>query len=376
MMPYRLALPLLFLVLLPIPATAQDMPLLVLRLLAAGLETADKKTGLSGAVYTLRGEDSSLGPALTVQVAFDGQGRGVLTRLSLPLAEAEDGDLLRRTAETVLPLIQPGATGLTLEFLSPADLNKTPRPVPIDGGSPAQLSFADGAGAGLSGTAIAVLDIPVSAPREVRLTEAALRDLLSDATLRQGPGARYHAPDGRYGGDGGTGSWKVTANGHYCIEAAPEPGFRCAAIYRTGDRAYLSVPIANGRPDPSAIRAFSVDFGNPEGFVTPRRADATPKAVTDMILGRNTEERRGPSGEMADRLYLDPDGSFRGVRAGVPISGRWTILEDGRRCLINTAGRSECVFLSETDGGTFRHFDADGNYRGEALYRDGNPNGF
>ena len=196
-----------------------------------------------------------------------------------------------------------------------------------------------------------------------------------------GPYIRYHTPNGRFAGglqDEGTadtGSWMVQADGQYCIEQAPSPVSQCAVLYQTTPDQYLSVPILDQDLDGQNMRPFTMVFGNPAALVAPQRSDATQAAVTRMILRGNTEERRTPGGTL-DKLYLDPTGTYRGVQDGEATQGTWTVLSDGRRCLIDgDTQEAECAFLSETDGGTYRLYDAEKRSLGEALYRNGNPSG-
>lgn len=376
-----------FLVLLAPGAQAQDKPLLVLQLESAlDLSVTGRKAGLSGAVYALapNGENSG---AHSVQVAFDARNRPVLTRLVRKVGSSADAEALLSAATTILPVVLPrwsdGDTVLT-EKAAPAlqaysaGGEATRTAIAADAGRTVVLDFVAAEG-------LAVIDLPVGASEARRLDEAAVRQLVSDSTLTFEGGPtnghrRYHAPNGRLGGgreDGTTletGSWKTNRDGHYCIETAPVPEYRCLVVYETEAR-HVAVPIVNGAADSRGLRHFSVEFGNPGGFTAPRRNDATVAAVTAMIVDGQTEERRYPDGG-ADKLYLRPGGDFIGLRKSSPVQGRWSVMSDGRRCLTEMDGSSECAFLSETDGGTFRLFDAHGTYLGEALYRDGNPNGF
>lgn len=373
-------------------ARAQDKPLLVLQLESAlELSVTGRKAGLSGAVYALAPTADDTG-VHSVQVAFDARNRPVLTRLVRKIAGTTDTEHLLSAAQTVVPLVLPNWTdggNVLAEQVAPAlhqfaaGSAATRTTIQTVEGQTVVLDF-------IAGEGLAVLDLPVGTLEARRLDENAVRRLISDSTLMFEEAVaedeqkvlhrRYHAPNGRFGGGEEvsgtieTGSWKTSNKGHYCIETAPISDFRCFAIYETGD-SHVAVPVVNGTTDSKGLRRFKVEFGNPGSYTTPRRNDATVAAVTTMIVGGQTEERRHPDGT-ADRLFLKPDGSYIGLRDGTPAHGHWSVLSDGRRCLIDATGFSECAFLSETDGGTFRLFDVEDSFLGEALYRDGNPNGF
>lgn len=368
-------------------AQAQDKPLLVLQLESAlNLTVTGRKAGLSGAVYALapRGDESGVH---SVQVAFDARNRPVLTRLVRKITNAPDSDLLVSAAQSVVPLVLPAwqdgpnvlaqqAAEVLRNFASDGTAVRTT--IQAHAGQAVTVDF-------VAAERLAIVDLPVDAQDARRLDESSVSRLISDATLTFEDGAtgghrRYHAPNGRLGGGDGdgetreTGSWMTNADGHYCIETAPVPEFRCFAVYDTGSR-YAAVPVIAGAADSRGLRHFRVEFGNPGQFSAPRRNDATGAAVTAMIVSGQTEERRRAGGG-TDRIFLKPDGDFAGIRDGQPVQGRWSVMSDGRRCLTDADGINECAFLSETDGGTFRHFDAEGVFLGEALYREGNPNGF
>lgn len=390
-MPSRLLLrsllvPLLLLLGSALPASAQDLPLLILRLQAEqGFALENRNAGLNGAVYALgRTVD---GRVQSLQVAYNARNRPTLMRLVQKIAQPADGEAMSLAARDIARLGQPNwaeAEAVLAETVTPA----LTQFAEVGSGGPLSFPLPEGANGAVSfvaAEALAVFDLPTNAPEAVLLSEQAVRALVSDASflfpLSEGEThSRYHSPNGRMGGGRSagetteSGSWNVEANGRYCQESAPVPGFRCAALYEVSQDEYLSVPIVNGQPDGRGMRRFTVVFGNPGGHVAPKRDDATPVAVTRMIVGGQTEERRRPEGGV-DRIYLSPEGTYRGTVNDTPSSGRWTVLNDGRRCLTDLSGAFECAFLSETDGGTFRLYDAEDTFLGEALYRDGNPDG-
>ncbi|MDF1748761.1 MAG: hypothetical protein P1V34_07800 [Alphaproteobacteria bacterium] len=380
----------LLVLLLPLPALAQDSPLLILRIEALhGFAVDGRKAGLSGAVYALS-RKTATNATQSLQIAYDSRNKPVLMRLAQVIGTEDDSTNLIDTARQLVTLIQPDWTEANTalpSLLAPklAAFAKTnqalPAPIPLPTGKPGNLTF-------VPDQKLAVLDLPINTADETRMDAASLKQMISDASFifapatgDKGPYIRYHAPTGRFGaglqGEGttDTGSWSIQADGRYCIEQAPIPSQHCAALYQTGPGQYLYAPVVQDALDGKNMRAFTVVFGNPGGFSAPQRSDATQATVTRMILQGNTEERRMPSGAL-DKLYMDPTGVYRGVQNGEPASGTWTVLSDGRRCLINGITKeSECAFLSETDGGTYRLYDAEKRSLGEALYRNGNPSG-
>ncbi len=388
---FRLLLLIVFCLTLPITVQAQERPLLVLRFEAEhGYTLTDRKAGLSGAVYALAHKDAATGTQ-TLQIAYDARNRPVLMRLVRVMAQDEDIGVMITSAQRSAALVQPewDEADRDLPMLLEPQLTTFRRvgkaqdiPIPLPTGKPGSLTF-------VPDQRLAVLDLPVSTPEARTLGEAEARSLIADTTFlfdsqdgEAAPLRRYHAPNGRIGGGSTTGetretgSWKVESDGSYCVETAPVAGFRCSVLYRTGPDRHLAVPVIRDAPDGRGMRAFTVAYGNPGAFALPHRNDAVSGAVARMILPGRTEERRDPSGAM-EQVFLDPDGSFRGVRGGKPIQGAWSILDDGRRCLIDSSTpKGNCLFLSETDSGTYRFYDADNAFRGEALYRNGNPAGF
>lgn len=373
-----------------LPALAQDRPLLILRIQAEHGFTVDgRKAGLSGAIYALS-RKSAIHGAQSLQIAYDARNRPVLMRLAQTMTQDRDRTALIDTARQLATVIQPNwgqvdtdlPTAMTqslTEFIQSQTSTSTPIPVPQD--KSGNLSF-------VPDQKLAVLDLPIQAVEETRLDEAALKRMVSDTSFiftpkdeEDSPYIRYHTPNGRFAGglqDEGTadtGSWMVEADGRYCIEQAPSPVPQCAVLYQTAPDQYLSVPILDQDLDGQNMRPFTVVFGNPGTLVAPQRSDATQAAVTRMILRGNTEERRTPGGTL-NKVYLDSNGRYRGIQNGQPINGTWTVLSDGRRCLIDgETQEAECAFLSETDGGTYRLYDAEKRSLGEALYRNGNPSG-
>jgi hypothetical protein len=373
-----------------LPALAQDRPLLILRIEAEQGFTLDgRKAGLSGAIYALS-RKSAIHGAQSLQIAYDARNRPVLMRLAQIVTQDRDRtaliDAARRLAIVMQPTWMQVDTDLPTVMTPPLtefiqSKKALPTAIPIPQSKPGNLSF-------VPDQKLAVLDLPIQVAEETKLSEAALKRMISDTSFiftpkpgEEVPYIRYHTPNGRFAagiqdeGTADTGSWAVQADGRYCIEQAPLPISQCAVLYQTAPDKYLYVPIQEQDLDGKDMRPFTVVFGNPGGLVAPQRSDATQAAVTRMILRGNTEERRTPGGTL-DKLYLDPTGTYRGVQNGEPAHGDWTVLSDGRRCLIDgDTQEAECAFLSETDGGTYRLYDAEKRSLGEALYRSGNPSG-
>jgi hypothetical protein len=370
------------------PAAAQDegtaaleTPFLILRLeTELGYTLTDRQAGMSGAVYTLAPPPGT--PLARLQIAYDVRNAPVLARLVAPMPDDATAESWQGAAAALTQRLRQvgdgtgedfsAALGTVLAALKPG---AAPVPLPSPAGPPATLRALEAEG-------IAVLDVPITVSPAERLRGSALRETVADATLEihadgDRPAlSRYHAPDGRFGGgrprgeSAETGSWRIAGDGTYCIERAPVRGFRCALIFRLADGTLRLVPLIDGRPDGRGLRRVVRAFGNPGGFTVPRRADATGAPVTRMILPGRTEERRGADG-LSGRLYLAENGRFSGQLDGTALQGVWTVLEDGRRCLIPAEGVAECAFLSETDGGTYRLFDADNRLLGEVQYLRG-----
>lgn len=403
-------LSLLALVVSAAPVQAQERPLLILRLESElGYRLVDRQAGLSGTVYALT-RDSENQAQQSVQIAYDARNRPIVLRL-VQVMNAESGtpemiQAAQQVARLVVPDWQDAEAELAARLAPPltdfvATGTSQGTTIAIPETTPAGLQF-------VAEERLAVLDFPVTSHASQQLSERDLKSIISDTSFvfsvnhagnQVAPGTehhRYHAPDGRFGGisaDGTpeNGSWSLTPDGQYCVETAPHPVLVCSYVFEDGSHRYLLVPVTAGdaasTEGTAGFQSFTTQYGNPEGFAVPRRADATPAAVTRMIVIGQTEERRNPDGTGA-RIYLDKNGQARGFRDGQPIVGRWSVLRDGRRCLINQPGELantsantsatawECAFLSETDGGTFRIFDAASQLLGEVLYQDGNPNGF
>lgn len=361
-------------------ADLDDRPLAVLKVeQALGHVAIDTRVAVTGAVYALRAPNG----ATSSQIAFDAQGSPVLARLVQAADQSNATHGLVQATVAVADLfgiarkvLETAVTDEALAIQSSKPGNDRSRPLPHG----AVLSY-------LVGPDVLIVDLPISAPPSRRLGPEEVEAMIADASfvLQRESGAlfRYHAPDRRFaeGPDVGdtraTGSWRVEDDGAYCLERAPIAGFRCAALHRDGDRIH-AVPLSpEGAPDPVGLREIIVVLGNPGAHRVARRADSTPPQVTRMLTRGRSEERALPNGERV-RLHMATDGTYRGLSsAGAPITGAWSVLADGRRCLSDTATDTfECVFLSETDGGTYRLFDADGVLLGEALLSDGNPFGF
>lgn len=376
-----------------VPASAQDTagaletPFLILRLEAElGYSLQRREAGMSGAVYTLA---PPVGPPLSrLQIAYDGAAAPVLARLVAPIPGTEAAGGWVDAASALMTRLRgpgDGTQAAHVEALRQALLALDPdtEPAPIPGSADPPITLR-----ALSDEGIAVLDIPVTASPARRLRGEALYETLADATLKLAPAAegaqtlsRYHAPDGRHGGGVAagetteTGSWHVSANGTYCVERAPAQGFRCALVYRLKDGSLRLVPILDDRPDGRGLRGATRHFGNPGSHIVPRRSDAANAAVVRMILPGRTEERRREHDGTASRLYLAENGAFSGRLEGRELRGAWTVLDDGRRCLIPVGETPECAFLSETDGGTYRLFDIRDGFLGEVRYLSGNRTG-
>jgi hypothetical protein len=378
----RLLLTLLFIV--PPIAAAQadlkDRPLSVLRVEGAlGQEVVDHRAGVTGAVYALRAPDG----VSSAQIALDAEARPLLARLVRSAAAPNATHDLTEAVIAVArvfgvpdTVLEEALTVEAIQLLTNKHAGDRSRPLP-EGATLAFLSEQD----------VLVVDLPLDAPSSRRLGPDAVETLIADGTLvvqyEDRAVFRYHAPDRRFaeGVDVGatetTGSWRVEDSGAYCLERAPVAGFTCHAIHGSGDR-FHAVPLT---PDGDPVVAGLVEIvslpGNPGAHRVARRADSTPPRVTRMLTRDRSEDRRLPDGGRA-RLHMAADGTYRGVSGdGDPVAGTWSVLADGRRCLLDAATDAfECAFLSETDGGTYRLFDADGTLVGEALLSDGNPFGF
>ena len=238
----------------------------------------------------------------------------------------------------------------------------------------------------------ATFDIRPRLPSFERLNRTAVVRLLEDSTLvmkpldGRPPYRSYHAPDRLFSGkaDGSksvdTGTWRVAADGTYCVELAPTAGWRCSAIVRDSDGDYALMQAVDGKPI-GQVRA-RLDFvpGNPEGLFVARVADVLAPSMVAEVTAGHTEERRerarnSNNARNTVTTYFRDDGSFKEG----PEYGRWNVLQDGRRCWKveqPDPGAWQCAFLRETDGGTFTFVDEGGQVMAEALIRKGNTKGW
>ena len=360
-------------------AGAETVPLLLRQLeTEIGGTREEVRRGITGSIHALGLQSEAAGPQ-SIQVAVDGFERPTLVRVAQVVDRAAAATAfagssviaveLVRTAplDSVQPQIETAVAAITDFALSPTSqvLN-----LPLPDGTAMTLTLN-------AGTRVALFDIPVTRPVPTLLDGASVASLLSDATAVTRMGTLYHMPDGRLierRADGSLvyGAWRAEDATGYCLERSPSAGFTCYDLYQEDrDRA---IRVAR---DMAPGGALSVDilFGNPDGLPIAQRGDAISSDVATRLVRGKTEGWIAPDGARRI-LYLAPDGSFRGVEGGDPSTGVWSVLSDGRLCLVPETKPFTCAFLSETDGGTFRHFAEDRTLLGEAQYTDGNPNGY
>lgn len=379
-MPYLFALLSLwtFLVLTPSNGVLADdpAPLLVRQLeTEIGGTRETPRVGGNGAVYALILEEEEAG-AQSLQIATDALNRPVLVRVaqviqSTPAAKAfvrSSGLLVDLARNAPLEMVETQMQRLAEEIIafsqSPATRSIE---LPLSDGSPMLLALT-------ADTKVALFDVAVTRPEPSAMAQMDIADRISDSTTVSRLGTVYHAPNGRTAeilpnGQFLNGSWRTDEENRYCVERPPKAGFSCYELLLETDNRLIQAQVGQ-----KLGGAYSTDLlnGNPEGLQVAVRGDAITASVAKRLITGKTERRANADG-MIRELFYDQNGMFRGVSKGTPLSGRWSILSDGRLCLQFTASQQfECAFLSETDGGTFRHLTETQTLLGEALYTLGN----
>jgi len=352
-------------------------------------EFVEEQRGAHGVVYRLQ-RPTRVGRQ-TLQLGFSHDGEAKIARLALQLSDNATvnrlvlTDAVEMLAETLRPqwttARQNAAVALEGAFTDwGPDKPDSALALETDrAGETAAVRLYPSRG-------MATVDLRPRLPRQRLLDQTATTRLLEDSTLiirpvdGRPPYRAYHAPDRLLSGqvDGSesldTGSWRVAADGAYCVELAPTAGWRCSVLVDAGDGAYAMMDAVEGRPT-GAIRA-QVDFdpGNPQSFFIARVADTLPPEMVLELTADHTERRRPADGGPPVTVYFRPDGSFKEG----PEEGRWNILQDGRRCWkvdIPDPGPWRCVFLRE-EYGAYSHVDEGGDVVAEALIEEGNPRGW
>lgn len=269
---------------------------------------------------------------------------------------------------------------------------------------------------------IAALDIPILYPPTARPAPDALRALLSDtATLAIDQGGKrtdaYHAPNGRYVArkqieveinpdavdENGepipddeieteiveilvTGSWRVAADGRYCLEEAPEPGWDCVDLFQR-DGKLVILEKRDDQVNTTPIAQIVSAKGNPRALPVLRVTDVLDAARARKQVTRKSEYRR-PSAAVQQvggqtvgappvKLFFAGNGNYAGrTTDGETVIGRWHVLEDGRRCL--RQGFPEeldwtCHFLRKRADGTVQMVSDEGEVIATLSYKLGNP---
>ncbi|MEQ8603980.1 MAG: hypothetical protein RIB45_11740 [Marivibrio sp.] len=352
-------------------------------------EFREEQRGAHGVVYRL--ERPTRVGRQTLQLGYSHEGEAKIARLALQLSDNATvnrlvlTDAVEMLAETLRPqwttARQNAAVALEGAFADwSADKPDSALALETDRpGETAALRL-------YPSRAMATVDLRPRLPRYRLLDQSATTRLLEDSTLiirpadGRPPYRAYHAPDrllsGQADGADGldTGSWRVAADGTYCVEMAPTAGWRCSVLVDVGDGGYAMMDAVEGRPT-GVIRArLDFDPGNPESFFVARVADTLPSDMVLELTSNHTERRRPADGGPPVTVYFRPDGTFKEG----PEEGRWNILQDGRRCWKVEApdpGPWRCVFLRE-EYGAYSHVDEGGEILAEALIEEGNPRGW
>lgn len=350
----------------------------------------DVNRGTHGAVYRLA-KPTRVGPQ-EVQLGFDHDGNPRIARLVMTLS---DNGTINQLA--VADGIAMMAEALRPDWVAAPEMVKKTLAHAFDDYSPDAADKAYGIDTEVEGDRAALriypsrgkasFDIRPKVPSFERLDRNAATRLLEDSTLvmrptdGRAPYFAYHAPDRLFTGQAegaegiDTGTWRIAADGTYCVELAPSAGWRCSTLVRQSDGAYALMDAVDGQPI-GRIRAMA-DFepGNPKGLFVARVADTLPPDMVAEITTEHTEERREAGAQQAVTAYFRADGTFKEG----PEAGRWNVLQDGRRCWKvdePDPGNWRCAFLRETDGGTFTLIDEGGAVIAEALIVEGNPKGW
>lgn len=377
------------------PAHAQheapnDRPLLVNFLeLEKGFDFVRRRGGSTGVVYTLGRAD--LSGRQMIQVAYDKRMNAKILRLVQELTDNPISNSLAfgQLAIELAAMAQP--TWAEAKTAIPADVKllmeayaQRPRDlgrqIPIRDRMVANLRTQGRANS-------AIIDIPITAPRQTKPSAEALRTLIAGstfliATLEGGRTTVYHDPSGRYARrevgseEAGNGSWQVAPGGKYCREEAPEPGWICDFLYHEDD--HLVLVAAKGERVSGRIIAY-VARTNGNAYNLP--IIAVPRALDATNAERLTKRRSWTvtpaDGAQRTITYFRGDGLYiQEYGAEETAEGTWAILKDGRRCIKQSYPEESawsCVFLRNSGGDTYQILANDGSMVGTATYRNGNP---
>ncbi|MBP5856709.1 hypothetical protein KAJ83_06795 [Marivibrio halodurans] len=360
-----------------------------------GFTAEEVKRGTHGAVYRLS-KPTRVGPQ-QIQLGFDHDGTPKIARLVM---EISDNGTINQLSVTEA-IVMVTAT-LRPEWGSAEKVVTRTVQHAFKDYDPAGPDKAYGIDTGIESDQAALrvyptrskatFDIRPRLPSFERLNRTAVTRLLEDSTLvmkpldGRAPYRSYHAPDRLFSGkvtgseSVDTGTWRVAADGTYCVELAPTAGWRCSTIVRNSKGDYALMEAVDGKPI-GHVRAM-LDFvpGNPQGLFVARVADVLPPSMVAEVTAGHTEERRERARDSSGAkntvtTYFRGDGSFKEG----PEDGRWNVLQDGRRCWKveqPEPGGWQCAFLRETDGGTFTLVDEGGRVMAEALIRQGNIKGW
>lgn len=352
-------------------------------------EFLEVQRGAHGVVYRLK-RPTRVGQQ-TLQLGFSHEGEAKIARLAMQLSDNATinrlvlSDAIEMLAET----LRPGWT--TARQKASSVLESAFRDWGPDGADSAYALETDRPGESAAvrlypSRSMATVDLRPRLPRYDLLNQSAATRLLEDSTLiikpsdGRPPYRAYHAPDrllsGQAEGKDGldTGSWRVAADGTYCVELAPTAGWRCSVLVDAGDGSYAMMDAVDGRPTGLVRARVNFEPGNPEAFFVARVADVLPAKMVLELTAGHTEERRPKDGGPAVTTYFRPDGSFKEG----PEEGRWNILQDGRRCWKVEApdpGPWRCTYLRQ-EYGAFSHVNEGGEVVAEALIEEGNPRGW
>ncbi|MCR9219822.1 MAG: hypothetical protein NXI21_06315 [Alphaproteobacteria bacterium] len=372
-------------------ADAPRRPVAVNRLeFDLGFVFQDETRGAHGVVYRLE-RPTTVGRQ-TIQLGFDHDGAAKIARLAM---EISDNATINRLALT--DAVEMLADALRPSWTDARANTETALATALDGweaDAPDQAHAiptedpAQRAALRLyPSRRMATIDLKPALPTYDLLDRLAVTRLLEDSTLvirpldGRPPYYAYHAPDrllsGRAEGSQqiDTGTWRVAADGTYCVEIAPRAGWRCSALVDQGDGVYAMMDAVDGRPTGALRATVSFEPGNPQGLFVARVADVLAPEMALRVTAGHTEERIAGGGGDPVTTYYRPDGSFK---VG-PEEGRWNVLQDGRRCWKVEApdpGNWRCAFLRESYGGVFNLIDEGGGILADALLQEGNPRGW
>lgn len=254
-----------------------------------------------------------------------------------------------------------------------------------------RLTLPDGGVATLrlrASQGLASMDIVPRVPNLQDFTETEMRRMLNGNTVimavtEGGTRTGFNATDGAYarlGGKGAAdfayGSWRVSKLGEYCTEIAPLAGWTCSLIKRDPAGRLLLLASINGQSIGKVMGTLDIRPGNARNLTIPRPSDVlTARDVRDRMEGNTENSKSTQDDDATYTANFKPSGQLVAIIAGRIATGRWTVLQDGRRCILMGEGEETpwaCTWL-RADGKRYQALGDDGVVKAVVEILDGNP---